>query len=198
MVNDGVLRTRFVTARYPQLQGLRLVPLALVFFASALWRAGAIELPAEASQNNHEIWFCGGLAMAILVSFVIRDRYRHTIGSVGQHATHNAAIPIVATTGIAAAAAWLQVSRGWHVPLATVVVGSVLAAIGVREYRWRPHYVAAGAALLGYAVLPLTGVGLHVLDAAFDGTIGLTLLIAGIGDHVLLTSTLRPPAENLS
>jgi len=198
MVHDDVLRSQFVTARYPQLQGLRLIPLAMVFFASALWRAGAIQVPAEQWQHAPEIWFAGGMTAAIGVSFVIRRWYNQTLGAIGQRAAHSGAIPIVATTGLAAAATWLQVSLGWHVPLAAIVVGGVLAAIGAREYRWRPHYIAAGAALLIYAVLPASGLAAHVLDATFDGAIGLTLLIVGIGDHILLTNTLRPPTEKLA
>jgi hypothetical protein len=198
MIHDDVLRTRFVTARYPQLQGLRLLPLAIVFFASALWRAGAIELPAERSQHAPELWFAGGLAAAICASFVIRRWYNRTLGAIGQRAVHSGAIPIVATTGLAAAATWLQVTLGWHLPLAAIIVGGALAAIGAREYRWRRHYVAAGMALLVYAVLPASGLPVHVLDAIFDGVIALTLLIVGIGDHVLLTNTLRPPVEKLA
>jgi hypothetical protein len=198
MVHDDVLRTRFVTARYPQLQGLRLLPLAIVFFASALWRAGAIALPVGHSQQAPEIWFAGGLAAAIGVSFVIRRWYNRTLGAIGQRAAHSGAIPIVATTGVAAAGTWLQVSRGWHLPLAAIIVGGALVAVGAREYRWRPHYVAAGAAVLIYAVLPASGLPAHLLDATFDGVIALTLLIVGIGDHILLTNTLRPPTEKLA
>lgn len=198
MVHDDVLRSRFVTARYPQLQGLRLIPLAIVFLVSALWRVGAFELPAEHSQYAPRVWFAAGVAMAIGVSFVIRRWYNRTLGTIGQRAAHNGAVPIVATTGLAAAATWLQVSLGWRLPLAAIVVGGALVAIGAREYRWRPHYVAAGAALLMYVVLPASGLPAHVLDATFDGVIALTLLIVGIGDHILLTNTLRPPTEKLA
>jgi hypothetical protein len=43
-----------------------------------------------------------------------------------------------------------------------------------------------------------SGLAVHALDAGFDAMIGLTLLIVGIGDHMLLTNTLRPPTENLA
>lgn len=199
MVHDDVLlRTRFVTARYPQLQGLRLLPLALLFFASALWRAGAIELPADNWGHAPEIWFAGGLGAAIGASFVIRRWYNRRLGAIGQRASQSGAIPIVATTGLAAAATWLQASLGWRLPLAAIVVGGVLASIGAREYRWRPHYVAAGAAVLIYAVLPASGLAAHALDATFDAVIGLTLLIVGVGDHILLTNTLHPPTEKMA
>ena len=198
MAEDDVLRTRFVTARYPQLQGLRLLPLAIVFFASALWRAGAIDLPAEQWPHTPQVWFSGGLAAAIATSFVIRRWYTRTLGAIGQRPVYSGAIPILATTGIAVLASWFQISRGWHVPLGAIVVGSVLLAVGLRGYRWRSHYVAAGAAVLIYALLAGSGWAVHSLDAGFDAVIGLTLLIVGIGDHILLTNTLRPPTENLA
>ena len=198
MAQDDVLRTRFVTARYPQLQGLRMAPLAVVFFASALWRAGAIELPAEQWPHTPQIWFSGGLAAAIAMSFVIRRWYTRTLGAVGQRPLYSGAIPILATAVLAVLASWFQISRGWHVPLGAIVVGSVLLVIGLREYRWRSHYAAGGAALLIYAVLAGSGLAVHALDAGFDAVIGLTLLIVGIGDHILLTNTLRRPTENLA
>jgi hypothetical protein len=138
------------------------------------------------------------VAAAIAMSFLIRAWYKRTLGAIGQRPVYSGAIPILATTGIAVLASWFQISRGWHVPLGAIVVGGVLLGIGLREYRWRLHYAAAGAAVLIYAAMAGSGLAVHALDAGFDAMIGLTLLIVGIGDHMLLTNTLRPPTENLA
>jgi hypothetical protein len=41
----------------------------------------------------------------------------------------------------------------------------------------------------------LGGWGSEALSAAFDGAIGLSMLIAALGDHLLVVRTLRPPQE---
>ena len=93
---------------------------------------------------------------------------------------------------------WVQESLKWRVSLPAVAVGSVLLATGLAHHRFRVHYVAAGAVLLAYSALQLFGVGPSTLDVTFDAVIGLVLLIAGVGDHLLLTRTLHPPVEGLA
>src|SRR5688572_739259 len=74
-------RIHYVAEQYDHLQGLRLVPLALPFLASAAWRAGWLggwptgSVPMEAAY-----WFFGGLALAIALSFTVRTYYRRRFG----------------------------------------------------------------------------------------------------------------------
>ena len=191
-------RLFYVTARYPQLQGARLIPLSLVFLVSALWRAGAMHLPGDRMTYGAEAWFFGGLAAAVAVSYGIRQWYARRLGCVGQHPTRSAAIPILGSAILAAFAVSLQGRLHVHVPLAPVAVGTVLLAIGLSHPKFRGHYVAAAAALLGYSALPLFSANAVALDAAFDAAIGVVLLIAGVGDHLLLTRTLQPPTERFA
>ncbi len=191
-------RLRYVTSRYPQLQGARLVPLSLVFLASALWRAGGFQLPGDRTTYGAEAWFFGGVGAAIVASYVIRRWYVRSLGSVGQRATRSAAIPILGTCILAALATLLQGTLHWHLSLPVATVAVVLFAIGASHYGYRAHYVVAAAVLLMYSVLPLFSLGLLALSAAFDAVIGIALLIAGLGDHLLLTRTLRPPQEGLA
>lgn len=191
-------RVRYVTSRYPQLQGARLIPLSLVFLASAWWRAGGIHLPGDDLPYGAEAWFFAALGSAIVASYLIRRRYARSLGSVGQHATRSAAIPILGTCALVAFAVWLQGELQWRLSLPAISVAAVLLATGLAHRRFRVHYVAAGAVLLAYSALGLFGVGPLVLDASFDAVIGIVLLIAGVGDHLLLTRTLHPPAEGLA
>jgi hypothetical protein len=205
----GILRTMemklsaakrlfYVTSRYPQLQGARLIPLSLVFLASAWWRAGGIHLPGDHLPRGPEAWFFAGLGAAIVASYLIGRWYTHSLGSIGQHPTRSGALPILTTCVLVAFAVWVQDAFAWRVSLPAIVVGAVLLATGLAHHRFRVHYVAAATVLLAYSALQLFGVGPSTLDATFDAVIGIVLLIAGVGDHLLLTRTLHPPAERMA
>lgn len=181
----------YVTSRYPQLQGLRLVPLALVFLVSACWRAALVHLPGDDTRDGPALWFSGGLVMAVILSYLGRAWYARHVGTIGQRYVQNAAIPILATCAFVTAAAAVQLAFAWHVSLPTAALGTVLLAIGVHHYAYRRHYVLAAALLGLLSVLPLTHVPPAVLGVVFDATIGATLLITALGDHRLLMTTLR-------
>lgn len=191
-------RLFYVTSRYPQLQGARLIPLSLVFLASAWWRAGGIRLPGDHLARGPEAWFFAGLGTAIVASYVIRRWYTQSWGSIGQHPTRSAALPILTTCLLVACAVWVQEALQWRVSLPAIVVGAVLLATGLAHHRVRVHYAAAGAVVLAYPVLQLFGVGPSTLDATIDAVIGIVLLITGVGDHLLLKRTLHPPVERLA
>jgi hypothetical protein len=182
-------RLRYVTARYPQLQGGRLVPLSFVFLASASWRAGGLHLPGDATAHGAEVWFFGAIAVAIAASYLIRRWYGRKFGAVGQHVTRNAALPILGTCVLLVLAAYLQQTLAWHLSLPTVAVAVVLLGIGTAHSSFRGHYVAAAAVLLAFAALPMLNVGGRGMDAALDAAIGFALLIVGLGDHLLLMRT---------
>lgn len=188
-------RLRYVTSRYPQLQGLRLVPLATVFLASAAWRLGLIPLPGDARRLVPEFWFMVGLTVAVGISFVLRRWYTRRLGSIGQYGTRSALLPLLATAVAAGDALWLQVTQHWRVSLPALTVALALLAVGALHYQFRRHYIAAALVLMVFSVLPLGGWGGNALNVALDVAIGLSLLIAALGDHLLLVRTLRPPQE---
>src|SRR5436190_12556630 len=76
------LQARYVTAHYAHLQGLRLLPLAVPFIASALWRAGWLTWWPGVNERTAGSWFVLLLGLAIAVSFVVRDAYRAEFGDV--------------------------------------------------------------------------------------------------------------------
>jgi hypothetical protein len=182
-------RLRYVTARYPQLQGARLVPLSCVFLGSAWWRAGALRLPGDATPHGAEAWFWGAVGVAVVASYLIRRWYERMFGAVGQQGTRNAAFPILGTGLLLILAVNLQQILAWRFSLPAVALSVVLLAIGIAHSRFRGHYVAAAVVLLAFAALPMMDVGGRAMDAALDAAIGSALLIAGLGDHLLLMRT---------
>ena len=194
-MDTDIARLRYVTSRYPQLQGLRLVPLSIVFLASAAWRVGLLSLPWDNQPLVPELWVLAALVVAILVSFVLRFWYTRRIGSVGQYGSRSAALPLLATAVVAGVALWLQVSLNWHLSLPALTVAMTLLAVGAAHCEFRRHYIAAALVLFAFSVFPLGGWGSNALSVALDGAIGLSMLIAALGDHLLVVRTLRPPQE---
>jgi hypothetical protein len=185
-------RLRYVAERYPQLQGLRLLPLALVFFVAAAWRAGVVRFVRDSEPGIASIWVGSGLAVAVILSFPIRQWYGRRFGVVLQRPAANAAWPMLAVAMGVAVAAEVQQSLGLPFSLPAALMGVVVSGIGVAHYPLRRHYLAIGALCFAFASLGLLGVPSSVHGVALDLTIGLALLVAGIGDHVLVAGTFRP------
>ena len=192
-MDTDIARLRYVTSRYPQLQGLRLIPLSLVFLASAAWRAGLLPLLGDSRLLVPQLWFMAALVAAVVVSFPLRVWYTRRLGSVGQYGSRSAALPLLATAVAAGAALWLQIALHWHVSLPAVTVAVALLAVGAAHYEFRRHYIAAAMVLFAFALFPLGTWDSGALSAALDGAIGLSMLIAALGDHLLVVRTLRPP-----
>jgi len=186
-----VSRVRYVTRRYPQLQGLRLLPLGVVFLVSGSWRAGWLPVPA-ASHASASAWFLGGLAVAVGLSFVIRSWYTKRYGLVSHGMLHSGVVPLTALLIGVLLATWLQDQWRWIYPVPTVFVGLALLAIGVNHRATRKHYIVIAALWWWMASLGMFGVSAATQDVAFDMTIGVALIIGGLGDHWLLRDTLQP------
>jgi hypothetical protein len=71
-------------------------------------------------------------------------------------------------------------------------VGTALLAIGVSHGALRKHYLVIAGLWFAVATLASFGMSAATKDAALDMTIGVALIIAGMGDHWLLRDTLQP------
>lgn len=198
---DHPSRVRYVTQRYAQLQGLRLLPLAAVFLISAMWRSGWFG-PSLADRHlgpsgfkSASIWFGAGLTAAVIFSFMIRAWYTKTFGSVCQSARHSGLLPLIGLSIGFVMAMWAQERWQWPVPAAAMFVAAVLLSIGVAYGATRKHYIAV--AILWFTIVTLAPFGLSdaARDASLDVAIALSLVIAGVGDHRLLRQTLQPQRE---
>src|SRR5882672_7173562 len=183
-------RVGYVTRRYPQLQGLRLVPLAVVFLVSGTWRGGWWPF-SVASHAGARGWFLGGLTAAVVLSFVIRGWYTRRYGTVSQGVLHTGIVPLTALLIGMLLATWLQDLWHWVYPVPALFVGTALLVIGVSQRARRTHYLVVAALWLVMASLGLFGVSSATRDVVFDVTIGVALLIAGLGDHWVLRNTLQ-------
>jgi hypothetical protein len=70
--------------------------------------------------------------------------------------------------------------------------GTALLAIGLGHGVMRKHYVVIAVLWFAMASLAWFDVAASTRDAALDVTVGVALIIAGIGDHRLLRETLQP------
>lgn len=194
-------RVRYVTQRYAQLQGLRLLPLAAVFLISALWRSGWFGPSltdgslGSVGPQSAAIWFVAALAGAVILSFVIRAWYTKRFGFVSQSMLHSGVLQLTALSIGFVLAVWTQEQWHWPLSVPAVFIGAVLLYVGVAYRATRRHYVAA--AFVWFAVVTLGTFGLSdaARDAVLDLAIALGLLIAGLGDHRLLQQTLQRPRE---
>ena len=190
-------RSPFVTQRFPQLQGLRLMPTATLFVLSSSYRAGLFRLPGDARPGVAGRWFFFGLVIAIAASYPIRDWYREHFSLPTQRVKDSQFWPLVA--GFACVVLAISVQGKAHLPfsLPIVVVGLLLGSVGVADYPYRHHFLAAGAVLVAEALLRPLGVPESVRSVLFDLAIAAALTIVGIGDHRLLATTLSVVVDDV-
>src|SRR5258708_16971869 len=77
-------RRDYVTLRYPQLQGLRLIPSAFVFLAAAPWHLHLYHLPGEDQRLAPTRWVLIALFVAAGASLPIKKWYERRWGKVTQ------------------------------------------------------------------------------------------------------------------
>lgn len=185
-------RLRFVTERYPHLQGLRLVPLGVVFLLSAAWRDGQLQRMSDVAGHAAGFWFMGLLIAALTISSVLGRYYQRHFGTVQPQ--HRAKDPLLFILFVAlfAAAVWVQDNLRSHLSLPLVVIGTLLAYLGLAGGQRRGHYLALAAGCLVFANLADFGVPVHARSVLLDDLIGVGLIVIGLGDHLLLRRTLEP------
>lgn len=187
-------RRAYVIRRFIQLQGLELLPLGALFLASCAHGLGWFRLPGEGQRLNSERWFFGGLAVVFAATLWSRAWYRKRYSIAKQRGEDSAAGPILMVTAALVGAGWLQ--QAAHVPfsLPGVLLATALAVVGIGDYPLRRHYLAAAALLMAFVASGPLGVAPAVRSVLFDATIGAALVIVGVGDHLLIVTTLDDPA----
>lgn len=188
---DRLQRLRYITERYEQLQGLRLIPLGIPFLLSAAWRDGHLSWMPWTEGKGARVWFVLLMALAFTVSRAVRIYYRHHFGDVQPAATVKA--PLAAFVFVALFILAISIPGGPQpVSIPALVIAVGLAWVGVVGGQIRPHYLAIAAFVAVFAVLGLLDVPVHTRDVIFDQIVGVGLIVVGIGDHLILRRSLVP------
>src|SRR5262245_31749391 len=163
---------RYVVTHYTRLQGLRLVPLGVVFLLSAVWRAGWLTWWPGVDGRGAAIWFFALLSAAVAASFPIRWWYERQFGLVVARPRDNGVVPLVAFAALTGLAVWFQLTFAPPMPVPLLVVGVILALIGWRDLPVRAHYIGVGLACVLYACLQVMGVPLLARAILLDLLVG--------------------------
>ena len=181
-------RLRFVTANFYQLQGLRLIPLGIFLILMGLDTHEKLRWlsPIGNSRLMLPTFVAMILGMAAATAY-----YRRHYGDVAQNGRgkRNSLIALAILVFIVLTN---FVDKPFDLPVwtgALFLCGCLVAT--VRADGWiRGHYLLPAAAwfVLGFPKVlpvPISWVGVIVFGVA-----GLTLIVCGIGDHLLITRTL--------
>lgn len=188
-----ISRLRYVTERYPHMQGLRVVLLSLPLFGSGTWRAGWLS-GVPGLTDRPRAWWWATLAVAVAVSYPIRAWYRRRWGLPALKLMRTGAVTLVASfAGILILVAFQP--DHWVMSMPALFLGLTLIGLGAAERGFRWHYLIIGALWVGYSQLSRFGVSEHIQDVSLDYLIGLGFLVGGLGDHWALTRTLERQGE---
>jgi hypothetical protein len=185
-------RLRFVTERYPHLQGLRLVPLGIPFLLSALWRNGQLPSVPGTAGHGAGYWFVGLIVIALVASSLVGRYYSRHFGSVEPERAKSDLLAAVGFLAIFFAAVWTQDQLASGPSIPALVIAIALGYVGVSGGGFRAHYLAVAILTLLFATLGPLGVPMQIREVLLDHLIGFGVIFVGIGDHLLLRGTLQP------
>lgn len=188
-------RVRYLVEHYPQLQGLRLIPLAVLFVFVALWHDGQLRWLPASSGDGASRWFLIALGVAIASSYGIAAYYRHRFGMIQLGPFQTGGPRIVAFGAVIILSLVLQDAFRWPISVPLIVVGALLAYIGIVQNHLRQHYLWIGLACVFFANIADFGVPARTKQVMFDLLIAGGLFVAGIGDHLVLRKVLHPPDQ---
>lgn len=190
------LRTiRYLTANYAHLQGLRLVPLGLLFLVSAAWRAGWLPWPPDGPGHVADRWFAVAFLACLLVGLGLGRYYRTQFGAVRPLPSRFHAPPLLIVFLAFVLLVAIQDTVAWRFPLPLVFLGAMLSVLGLAAAGLRHHYIAIAVACMAWPSLAIVGVSLPVQHVLVDLLIGLGLIVGGVGDHRILRHLLQPPKD---
>jgi hypothetical protein len=188
---DHLQRLRYVTERYDQLQGLRLVPLGIPFLLSAAWRDGEFAwVPGTTGLGAH-IWFVSLITAAVGLSTLAKTYYQRRFGKVQSVATVKTPLAAFAFTVMFVLAASTQADPT-SISVPAIIVALGLGYVGLVGGMARLHYLAMAGVVALFAMLGPFGVPVHTRDVVLDQLLGIGFIVTGLGDHLLLRDTLMP------
>jgi len=185
-------RLRFVTERYPHLQGLRIIPLGIPFLLSAIWRDGHLDWIPGAAGHGASRWFVVLMALAVLIALGVGRYYREQFGSVESARTARAPVLACAFGAALVGSLWLQDLTFTSISYPALVIGAGIAYVGLSGGQVRPHYLIVAMLTFVFGALGSFHVSLSTRNILLDELFGLGLIIIGVGDHLLLCRAMEP------
>ena len=134
------------------------------------------------------------LAIAVLFSFEIGRDYRERFGSVEPVRSIKIRLWSFVIGAYLFGALWMQ-NHSDEFSFPAVVIGIALAYIGSRGGEIRLHYDVCAVLALAFSALGAFGVPFRSRDILLDASIGLGLIIIGVGDHLLLRRAMEPHTQ---
>jgi len=194
---DHLRRLRYVTERYEQLQGLRLVPLGIPFLLSSAWRSGQLTwVPWTTTAGiGARIWFVALVTGAVALSLLTKTYYERRFGDVQSALTIKAPLAGFVFTALFIVSSSLQPDTRTAVSIPAVIIALGLGYVGMVGGLLRPHYVMVAVCVALFATLGTVGITLHMRDVLWDQLTGIGFVVIGVGDHLLLRRTLVPVAH---
>jgi len=187
-------RVRYIAEQYEQLQGLRLIPLGLLFLGSALSRQWTASQGVDPVSTRR--WVLVFFAVALASSYAFRAYYHRRFGRTRALPARTGAATLVGCFVVIAILVWVQDQHQWLVSVPILFVAAVLARLGLVAHRLRVHYLWIAAACIAFALLGPLGASVGIRDVAFDVLIGGGLLVAGFGDHYVLRRALHESGDD--
>jgi len=189
---------RFVTANFHQLQGLRLVPFGILFIGTPL---GLMPWLPPAVDRFFEVMFGGwySLTAALACAFLVTAYYRRRYGTVAQH--HRRLRNSLLATAVVAywvLSAHVDTRLDWPVSLSSLFVSACLFLTVRVDGFIRVHYLFGAVIWFILAFILVFPIDPYVYVFVFYLTGGLTLIVCGIGDHLLITRTLAGTKDHAS
>ena len=188
---DERRRLQYVARFYPHLQGLRLIPMGVLFWVMAAWSAGFFRrVPGISRGHGPENWFAMLFGLALATAMLFGIYYRRRFGVV--RAAHRVRGPLTLLGFVLAfsLAVWFQDALHTTVSLPLIVIAIAVWYGGVLGGLLRQHYLVVSVGLLVVAMLGTFGVSVYMREVVCDAVAGLGLMVVGVGDHLLILRTL--------
>lgn len=195
-------RIRFVTGNFYQLQGLRLVPLGLFLLFAGAHSQGWLDWlpgrPVERPGDLGNAWWPLALFAALVGAWWASDYYKCHYGSVTQFERKRRNwLLSLAIVGFLVLTAIDRMVTG-PVLFAPLLI-SVSLLITVFADGWlRAHYLISAAAWLAVSVAPAIQPSESTIRLSYALIGGLTLLVCGVGDHIVIVRTFSKAREPVS
>jgi hypothetical protein len=183
-----VARIRYITEQYQNLQGLRLLPVG-----GACLAFGVAQTTGVLERTNQSAFLVGAAVSvaALGCSLMIGAWYERRFGCV-EARTDTFSMSLFALSLLLVLAGRLSPNPAPVWPaIGAWGIGSLIR--GCSQNGMLRHYLAIAAACFLLAILEALGLSDSARNGSLQFVAGVSLIVAGVGDHTVLRSALNPP-----